>query len=183
MISSTAYNFAKALVELAKEKGTLESIRSNAERLAAGLNIAEVKLFLGDPRIEASVKREFLGKLVLPDCPQELVNVLNMMIDRKYGSLLVSTLEKTIDLAIEAQGYEIVTVISANAWSESEDLSFRNRLEQLWSTKIFLRRRENPDLLGGVVILRGDRLYDGSMIGQLNLLRQTLLTEIDQIRG
>lgn len=183
MISSTACNFAKALVKLAKEKGSLEAIQVGAQQLALGLDQNEVKLFLNDPRIEASVKREFLGRLIDSDCPLELVNLLNMMVDRNYGSMLIATLQKTVDLAIEAQGYEIVTVISATTWSEPELVDFRNRLEQLWSTKIFMRRRENPDLLGGVVVLRGDRLYDGSVIGQLNLLRQTLLTEIDQIRG
>lgn len=179
MSSSVAHNFAKALVELAREKNILQQVQNHAEYLMDGLSLTDVKLFLGNPRINSSIKKEFIRKLILTDSPQEFTNMLDLVIDRHYGRSLGAIMEKVIDLSIEAQGYEIVTVISTELLSETEQSAIHAKLEKLWSVRLFLKHRLNPGLLGGAVILRGDKLYDGSLAGQLNSLRQRLLTEID----
>lgn len=179
MSSSVAHNFAKSLIELAKEKDSLEQVQNHAKYLSEGLNQADVQLFLGNPKIANGIKKEFIHKLLSPDPPQEFVNLLGLMIDRGYGRILRETLEKVVDLSIEAQGYEIVTVISIEPLSETEQSIIQSKLEKLWSTRLFLKHRLNPGLLGGAIIMRGDKLYDGSLAGQLHNLRQKLLREID----
>lgn len=179
MSSSVAHNFAKSLVQLAKEKNILKQVENCAEYLCEGMKVSEVQFFLGNPKISNRIKKEFIHKLNIPDPPQEFINLLDLMVDRGYGYKLPETLEKIIDLSIEAQGYEIVTLISAQPLSETEQSACQRRLENLWSTRIFLKLRVNPGLLGGAVVLRDGKLYDGSLVGQLDNLRQKLLREFD----
>lgn len=180
MISPVVHNYALALVQLASSKGSLNQIRECAEALVDHLALKEVRLFLESPRVDSTVKREFLQKLLPEECPQELLNFLNLMIDRSYGGLLPDVLAKVLDYGIEAAGYEIVTVITSEPLKETEQAQLKARLESLWSTRLFLKYRVNPRLMGGLVVMRGDKLYDGSLAGQLQNLRQKMLMATEQ---
>lgn len=177
MGSLVGHNFAEAMVQLAEEKGILAQVREAVESIRPAVNLPEVELFLSNPRIEESIKFEFIEKLLEQPLPQEFSNFLKLVIDRNYGGQLAEILEKVIDRIIEVQGNEIVTLVTAQKLSEEEQRNIQTKLEKLWSVKIFLKYRENPRLLGGAVIMRGDQVYDGSLIGQLNSLRSSLLNK------
>lgn len=175
MISPVVHNYALAMVQLASSKGSLNQVRECAEVLTEHLAVADVKLFLESPRVRGTIKREFLQKLLPEESPQEFLNFLNLTVDRGYGGLLPDILAKVIDYSIEAVGYEIITVITSEPLEEAEQEQIRSRLEEMWETRLFPRYRVNPGVIGGLIVMRGDKLYDGSLAGQLQNLRQKML--------
>jgi len=179
-MSPVVHNYALAMVQLASSKGSLNRVRECAESLVDHLAMEEVKLFLESPRVNGTIKREFLQKLLPEDCPQEFINFLNLIIDRGYGGLLSNILAKVVDYGIEAAGYEIITVITAEPLTEAEREQLKARLEALWETRLFLKYRVNPEVMGGLIVMRGDKLYDGSLAGQLENLRHKLLLATGQ---
>lgn len=170
-------HYAKALIELGCEKDIVTSIRNTAETLLPNLKIPEIVLFLNHPSVNKNDKKELVQHFLPEDTAREFINFLHLVIDRNLEKKLVSLIENVIDLAIQAEGFEIVTLISARLLSEEEQNILVYDLESRWSTKLFLKYRNNPNLLGGLIIQRGDKLYDGSLSGQLKKLQEILISE------
>ncbi|HEY8464692.1 MAG TPA: ATP synthase F1 subunit delta [Bacillota bacterium] len=168
-------NFAKAMVDLAQEMQLLDEVRQAAEELLPRLNLPEVRQYLLHPLVKADDKKSFCRKLIAASVPQVFINFVDLIIDRRHFRWLPRIMEETIKLAIKAQGYEIITLISAKELTKAETELIRKELEQHWSIRVFLEKRVNPSLIGGIVIQRGDQLYDGSILGKINQLR-TILT-------
>ncbi|MCL6589842.1 MAG: ATP synthase F1 subunit delta [Firmicutes bacterium] len=170
-----AHKFAQALVGLAGEKGILEPVRQAAEELREVVRVQELQLFLKHPRPAAQDKKMVLQRVIPDYAPPEFRNFINIIIDRRRESLLLSIMEVLIDLIIEAQGFLIVELISAQPLTEMERASIRQNLERIWQAKVYLKYRENSGLIGGVMIRRGDQISDGSLAGQLKSLKQFLI--------
>jgi F-type H+-transporting ATPase subunit delta len=177
MRSQAAYKFAQALVELAGEKGSLEPVRQAAEELMEVLCLPEMQLFLNHPRPAGQEKKAVLQRALPDQTSPEFRNFINIIIDRRRESILPSIMEAVVELVLQAQGYLIVELISAQPLTLLERTSISRNLERIWQTKIHLNYRENPALIGGVMIRRGDQLIDGSLAGQLKSIKQLLIEE------
>ncbi len=174
MTSRVAYNYARALVDLMKERDSLEITREVAEVLIHELDDSEIVSFLNHPKTPLEEKKAILKKLAPPETPQEFMNCLDLIVERGRGGVLIGILKNIVEMVLLEQGYEIVTLISAQPISEAEGRFISEKLENLWCKKIHLKYRVNPNLLGGIIIQRGDKLYDGSLVGQLSEIRESL---------
>lgn len=178
MYPRVALNFSQAMVALAQEKNILDSVGKAADELLDALKIPDLVKYLSHPKVPATGKREVLKRLLPPDCPPEFTNFLNLIIDRRREGFLVSILKAVHDGILEAQGFKIVELISALPLSESEQDSIKKSLEKSWQAKVALQYRQNPNLIGGIIIRYGDRFIDGSLSGQLNALKHRLIEEV-----
>ena len=68
-----------------------------------------------------------------------------------------------------------VEVTSARRLDEAERKSLEAQIADLASSAISARFREDPSLVGGVVVKIGSTVYDGSVRGRLNRLREQLV--------
>lgn len=177
MISPAVNNYARALVELMKDRDLLDITCQTAETLISYIKTPELTQLLRHPKVPGDEKKALFQKLIPPETPQEFSNLLNLLVDRGREDLLIKILETIVQLSILEQGYEIVTLVSAQPMTEKEQKSLFDELEALWQVKIFLKYRLNPNLLGGVIIQRGDQLYDGSLKGQLHKIKETLINK------
>jgi F-type H+-transporting ATPase subunit delta len=174
MGSSVIDNFSQALISLAKEKQHTAAIQAAAVTMLPFLAMSEVRQFLNHPLVNIADKKSFLAKIIPADAPKEFVNFILLIADRRYTRMLPEILDKTIDLAVKAQGCEVITVITAREIDPEEEAYIRKDLETRWSAKVFLKKRSNPSLIGGIIIQREDQLYDGSILGQIKSLRRKL---------
>jgi F-type H+-transporting ATPase subunit delta len=167
-------NYCRALVGLAAEKHDITTIKQIAMAMLPVMKLPEVSQFLNYPLVSPADKKEFVVNLFPADTPQELINFFHLIIDRRHTRLFSEILDRIIDLAMKEQGFEVVTLITARELSESEEVSILQNLERRWKTKLYLKKRHNPNLIGGIVIQREDVLYDGSILGQIKSLRRKL---------
>jgi F-type H+-transporting ATPase subunit delta len=179
MRSQAASNFSFAMVELAKERNLLEAVRNASESILPGLRLPELADFLKHPKVPGVQKKELLIKLAPSDTPREFLNFLELIIDRKREEFLIPILEGVVDLTLQAWGFEIAEIISAVPLSDAERNQITDNLEKAWDKKLFIRYREKPALIGGIIIRRGDQIIDGSLTGQIHSLRQVLLEETE----
>ncbi len=171
MTSPVVHNYARALVELMKDQAQLDITREIAETLIDYFKKQELIFFLRHPKVPTGEKKEFFRRLVPPETPQEIFNFINLLIDRGRLNFFIEILNKIVQLTILEQGYEIVTFISAQPMTEGERKSILGELETVWQIQIYPEFRVNPNILGGIIIQRGDMLYDGSLNGQLGKIR------------
>ena len=173
-------SYAQALVELMERQNLLDITSATAQTLTGFFKDRELTLFIKHTLVPPQEKKALLQKMVPPGTPREFINFLNLVVDRGWGRVLPEILETVVRLTILKQGYEIVTLISAQPLTEEEKRMIQDELEAVWQVEIYPEFRVNPNLLGGIVIQRGDKLYDGSLQGQLDKIKKVLINQ-DQL--
>jgi F-type H+-transporting ATPase subunit delta len=78
-------------------------------------------------------------------------------------------------LANDAGGILAVQADTATSLTEEEITKVRRSLEKSWGGPVTLGTRVREDLLGGVVLRVGDQVWDNSLKGQLERLREVWL--------
>jgi F-type H+-transporting ATPase subunit delta len=76
---------------------------------------------------------------------------------------------------IEAKAGRIAAeVVSAKPLDDGELSKITAALEKLSGKRVVVQKREDPELLGGVVAKLGDKVYDGSLKSELRRIRDEL---------
>jgi len=101
-------------------------------------------------------------------------NLVHLLLDGERLSSL-EAISREVDAMIEAKsGRMAAEVTSAKPLDAGQLSQIIAALEKLSGKKVAVTRREDPDLLGGVVAKLGDTVYDGSLRTQLRTLRDEL---------
>lgn len=177
MSASLVNSYSKALVELAAEQKNLSTTAEAAQALLEVFQIPEFSLTLAHPKFPPAEKKTLIVRLLPADAPTELLNLIKLVIDRGRERYLPSIMERTLDLILEAQGKEIIEIVSARKLSEIELDRITKRLSCLWKISLHVKYRENPNLQAGIVLRRGDQLFDGTLRGRLAAMRELLIVE------
>jgi F-type H+-transporting ATPase subunit delta len=74
------------------------------------------------------------------------------------------------------QGISEVEVISARRLDDDERYQMEQQVARLAGTQVRARFREDNDLIGGAVVRIGSTIYDGSVRGRLERMKQELVT-------
>jgi F-type H+-transporting ATPase subunit delta len=68
--------------------------------------------------------------------------------------------------------YEVVSVVPLN---EDQKSRLTKKLEWLEKKPVFLKYREDPSLVGGLSVQKGNIIYDASISGSLERLKQLII--------
>jgi len=172
-----ARRYAKALLELGVETGELE--RLTRELKAAGQaysDSAELRAALDNPTVAYAQKRAVLDEIAtalgLSTTAKHALFLLN---DRRRLKFLPSIADALAELSDARHGLVHAEVVVARPLGDDFYQRVKSELERLTGRTIVLRRREDPDLIAGVVVRLGDTVYDGSLKTRLHSLTQSLL--------
>jgi len=101
-------------------------------------------------------------------------NLVYLLLDGERLASLAA-ISREVDAMIEARaGRMMAEVTSARPLDAAQLSQITTALEKLSGKKVTVTKREDPDLLGGVVAKLGDTVYDGSLRTQLRTLRDEL---------
>jgi F-type H+-transporting ATPase subunit delta len=83
-------------------------------------------------------------------------------------------------LCYEMKGKAIARVLTAMPLVAAQRESLTEKLTQMFGMTVELKEEVKPGLIGGMMIYLGDQRMDGSVLGQLEKMKQRLLkVEID----
>jgi F-type H+-transporting ATPase subunit delta len=211
--STAARRYAEAAFGLAQRDGTQDAWRYGLRAAADAFSQPELLRIVEDPaRPKAermSVVRAVLGaesltalvrsvadrersttaslpavvETVASSVADQLINLVALLLERRGVAILPSISDEYDRLLDEARGIVRAVVTSATELTDEEASAVRERLEAMTGSRIELRRRVDPDLLGGLTVRVGDRLVDASVRGRLERLRAQLLTGSRQPHG
>jgi F-type H+-transporting ATPase subunit delta len=178
-MAAIASRYARALVDVVLE----HQVDSNAarEQLKAFVDAVHESIQLRrvweSPAVPPEQKRAVLdGMAAQIGAVKPIRNFMAVIIDhRRIGMLedITRIFERELDAAL---GFAEVEVSSARMLSAQEQRELESRVESMSGKKIRATYMSNPELLGGVVVRVGDTIYDGSVRGQLEKMRQELST-------
>jgi len=173
---SLARRYAKAVVQIGENDGSLARIGADLSVLAAAMKTStELVGVLASPAIGRADRRKVVDALLLRISAHPTTKtVVSLLLDRSRLAVLPD-IAREVAAMIEAKGQRIsADVASATPLSPPQLAEIVSALEKLSGKKVDAHTRLDPALLGGVVAKVGDIVYDGSVRNQLRALRDAL---------
>ena len=173
---SLARRYAKAVLALGQSQGNLDRVGGDLRAIAKALkDSTELATVLSNPAIRRADRKRvidaILAKLIVQPSTKNLVYLL---LDGERLDTLPA-ISREVDAMIEAKAGRVsAEVTSARPLDPAQLSQITAALEKLSGKKVDVKRREDPELLGGVVAKVGDVVYDGSLRTQLRTLRDEL---------
>ena len=135
----------------------------------------ELRNVLQNPSVAHAQKLGLLDAIIkLTGGSKLLRNFLAVLIDhRRIGSLseMVTEFKQELD---RRMGIAQARVSSARALSAAEKKSLEKQLAEITGMTVRASYSEDPALLGGVTVRVGSTIYDGSVQGRLDRMRQEI---------
>ena len=171
--STTARPYARAIFELASERGGYDQWSERLSYWAAVVQDDAIRTRLAEPGINAQAKADLIAK-VSDGLDDDSLSLLKLLAENdRLGSLPDMYLQYE-QLRREAQGEEEAHVVSAYALTDEQTLRIVEALGKRLSCKIRITSEVDPDLIGGAIIRAGDLVIDGSIRGRLAALEQSV---------
>ncbi len=173
-----AERYAEALFGLAQESrqearygGILDDIDAMTQDYPDFMRI------LQHPVIKREDKKNMLAQLFQERIPQELLNFLKFLVDKKRENYLREIIAEYRRL-LNAHNKTVLTeVVTAEPMQKKTQDILQQQLEGYLGQQVVMHCETDPSLLGGVTIKIGDRLIDGSLRTRLNEMAQTLVSK------
>lgn len=169
-----ALRYAKATLNLAKEKGLAKEV--NDDMILIQSTIEEnhdLDVMLKSPVIKADKKRSVLKEVFGKKVNGITMGLLNLLIENKRPALLNLVAKEYIVIYDFLQGVEVAQVTSAVPLTKELEKTILKRVEESIGKEITLNNVVDPSIIGGFVLRVGDKLYDSSVSYRLkDLLSQ-----------
>jgi F-type H+-transporting ATPase subunit delta len=173
-----ANRYARSLVTIAQENGTLEDIHNDA---LAFLEVCDqnrdVSLALSNPVVPQGKKLSIVDRVFGGHLTDTTNRFLKLVINHQRGELLLTIFKRII-----AQYKQIKSIVDAKVYSpvtlkqEVQD-QLKDIIKQIKGNNditIQLSTEQDQSLLGGFMLQFEDKLLDKSVASQLKNVRQTL---------
>src|SRR6202050_4261808 len=176
-MASVANTYARAFADVVLG-AHLNADRSIAElRTIAQLldESSDLRRVCETPAVLAEQKRQLLDVIAERDgISKHVRNLVAVLIDHRRVHFLepiIVQLEKELDARL---GFAEADITSARPLGDAEKREFEAQVGKLTGKKVRARYGQDESLLGGAVVRVGSTIYDGSVKGQLERLREAI---------
>jgi len=167
-MSAVAKRYARALFEVAKERGLIDRIESELNSVVGAIQQnEELEKLLMHPHIAQSAKKELVTDLFKAHVAEETLNFLQILLENGREADLPAITLAYINLANEERGIADAVVTTAKALTKEEEAQIAEKFGKMLNKKLRIQTVVDPSILGGVIVQIGDRLYDGSIKSKL----------------
>src|SRR5690625_2516713 len=175
MSEVVAKRYAEALFQLATEKNIAEQLISELGTVkkvfAQDKQLLE---FLNHPRIRLEKKKALIDD-AFTSCNNVILNTLKLLVERHRLTHIVAIIDQFVHFYNEANGIATATVYSVRPLTDEEKTSLENSFKKkLNKDSITFINKTDDSLIGGIRIRIGNTIYDGSISGKLNRMKQRL---------
>jgi F-type H+-transporting ATPase subunit delta len=177
-MASVTNTYARAFVDVVFDRRldagrAARELYSLAQLVAGSKPLREV---FEAPSIPPKQKRGLLDAIVAREgISREVRNFIAVLMDHRriaFLSAIVKEFEQEMDRRL---GFAEAEVISARELGESERRALEAQVEKLSGKKVRPRYSRDESLRGGAVVKLGSTIYDGSVKGRLERLREQLV--------
>jgi len=176
-VASVASTYARAFADVVLDT------RLDAARAVGGLRqisalvaeSIELRRVWENPAVPAEQKRRLLDAIVQREGIDKPVrNLVAVLIDHRripFLSRIVEQLEKELDARL---GFAEAQISSARELSAAEKRALEDQVEKTTGKKVRAQYGLDASLLGGAVVRVGSTIYDGSVKGQLERIKEAI---------
>jgi F-type H+-transporting ATPase subunit delta len=176
-MASVASTYARAFADVVlgahlDVNRALAELRTLATLLAES---SELRRVWENPAIPADQKRRVLDAIVARDgISKQVRNLVAVLIDHRRMHFLgpvIQQLEKELDARL---GFAEAQITSVRELGDAEKREFEAQVAKLTGKKVRAHYGRDASLLGGAVLRIGSTIYDGSVKGQLERIKEAI---------
>ena len=131
---------------------------------------------LENPSIPGNGKRAVLDAITMRlGTTRQVRNFIAVLIDHRRLPLFSEILKQLEQELNDRQGFAEAQVSSARQLSDPEKQMLEAEITRMTGKKVRARYQQDTSLLGGAVVQVGSTIYDGSVKGQLEKIREQLV--------
>lgn len=176
-MASVTNTYARALADVVFDQHldpgkTLQDTQSLAQLVASSRELREV---WEAPSIPDEQKRALLDAIVAREgISRPVRNFMAVLMDHrriKFLEPVVTEFEQELN---RRMGFVEAQIVSARVLAEPERSRLEAQVEKLTGHKVRARYTQDGSILGGAIIKVGSTIYDGSVKGQLDRIREAI---------
>src|SRR5271166_5200394 len=176
-MASVASTYARAFADVVfsahlDASRAIGGLRQIASLFAESVDLRRV---WENPAVPADQKRKLLDAIVQREGIDKPVrNLIAVLIDHRrlpFLPRIVEQLEKELDARL---GFAEAQILSARELDEGEKRVLESQIEKTTGKKVRATYGLDPSLLGGAVLRMGSTIYDGSVKGQLEKIKEAI---------
>lgn len=177
LVNQLALKYAQAVYEVAAGKDMLSKVEEELQMVEKTIRAHEdLAIFFYHPRVSGQAKKETITKLFAQELESFVHNFLLLLVDKRREAALPAIITEYRKLANEARNIAEAEVITAMPLTTEEHSALMRKLSMVTGKNMMLKTRIDESILGGVIIKIGDKLIDGSVVRQLKMMKNALLT-------
>ena len=176
-MASVASTYARAFADVILG-AHLDADRAIAELRTIATMLAEsadLRRVWENPAVPAEQKRHLLDAIAGRDgISKQARNLIAVLIDHRRTHFLepvIRQLEKELDARL---GFAEANITSARVLGEAEKREFETQVGKMTGKKVRAHYGQDASLLGGAVLRIGSTIYDGSVKGQLEKIKEAI---------
>jgi len=168
--------YTEALIAVADREQQVEEVGAELTAFVANVLAKDPKVeaFFTSPAITRKVREPILKAATTGNVAPLVAQFLHVLNRNNRLDLLPAIAAAYRDLLDKRAGRVRVLVRSAVALSADQQADIRKTLSETLHREPILDLRTDPDLLGGLVVQIGDKVYDTSVRSRLEALRNQL---------
>ncbi len=176
MIRRFARPYAKALMDIVTVPAEKEKIFDDLARFEAlRVSSGELSEVLANPAVDLGRKSAIVDAIARRlGLSTMAVRVIAVLAQNRRVNQLGDVLAAWREMLNASAGVTVAEVSSAHELSEAEKKRLQETLETKFGTKIDLQLKLDEKLLGGFVAQIGSEVYDASVLGQIQKIKQTI---------
>ncbi len=168
---AVARRYANGLFDVAREMNIVEEVAQDLEEVVALLKQEpELRQVLEYQRASTRVKKEIIRNLMEGHISPVVLGFLELLIDKHREQNLDAILEIYQDLVRSLKNIVVAEVKTAYPLNPQFETRLQEVLKKASGKNIELRVSVHPELIGGLVVKIGDRVYDGSVTKRLQMM-------------
>ncbi len=170
-----ARRYARALFEMAAERGMVEPTLRDLERACERVSQhPEVARILAQPYFRDELKQKACEVALTGAVSQLVLDFVRLLVAHDRGDTLEAVRDEFRQLWHVADNVRVAEVTSAVALSAEDEAALAATFATLTGCRVEVEKRVDPALIGGLVVVVGDSVWDGSVRGGLERLRHEL---------
>jgi F-type H+-transporting ATPase subunit delta len=176
-MASVTSTYARALADVVFAQRldpgkTLQEAQSLAQLVAGSQQLRDV---WGAPSIPADQKRALLDAIVAREgISRSVRNFMAVVMDHRRIKFLEPIVQEFGQELNRRLGFTEAEITSARQLGQTERSALEAQVENLTGHKVRARYAEDSSILGGAIVKVGSTIYDGSVKGQLERIREAI---------
>ena len=162
--------YARALIGAAQNAGVADKVVDQLGQLVDDYlaKSPELAAALASPRIDEAEKVRVIERIFADEFDPILVKFLKVMAQRGRLGYVPAVRVAAETIHDEMMGRVVASVRTAVPLDDTLRNQISDQLGSLMNKQVRLRESVDPDLIGGMIIRIGDRVFDSSVANQLN---------------
>ena len=167
--------YASSLYQLGKEHDTLNEVQKGL-RLVSSLYKSSntFRYFLLTKKITDNDKKVVLLNILKEHCSTYVLELISIIIEKGDIKSLNAIINHFFIVLHNESDIISVKVITSSALNDSEMQILINNIESKLNKKVSAKNEVDPDIIGGVKLMIGNKVVDGSISHQLRKIKYTL---------